>query len=66
MKKGRLSQQLNIPLYRNIPISLLKKISKAKIGTYITNPCKLGKRRIKVTRLLKKRAVLALTLKRFR
>ena len=63
-KKGALSRQLGIPIEKNIPISLLEKIRNAKIGSTITNPTKTGKRRIKVTRLLKKRAVLALTLKR--
>ena len=63
-KKGALSRQLGIPIKKNIPISLLEKIRNAKIGSTITNPTKTGKRRIKVTRLLKKRAVLALTLKR--
>jgi len=65
-KPGALSRQLGIPIKKNIPISLLKKIRNAKIGSTITNPTKTGKRRIKVTRLLKKRAVLALTLKRLR
>ena len=65
-QKGALSRQLGIPIEKNIPISLLEKIRNAKIGSTITNPTKTGKRRIKVTRLLKKRAVLALTLKRLR
>jgi len=65
-KKGALSRELGIPIEKNIPISLLEKIRNAKIGSTITNPTKTGKRRIKVTRLLKKRAVLALTLKRLR
>ena len=65
-KPGALSRQLGIPIKKNIPISLLKKIRNAKIGSTITYPTKTGKRRIKVTRLLKKRAVLALTLKRLR
>ena len=65
-KKGALSRQLGIPIQKNIPFTLLEKIRHAKIGSTITNPTKTGKRRIKVTRLLKKRAVLALTLKRLR
>jgi len=65
-KPGALSRQLGIPIKKNIPISLLKKIRNAKIGSTITNPTKTGKRRIKVTRLLKKRAALALTLKRLK
>ncbi len=63
-KKGGLSRQLNIPEKENIPVSLLKKIRNAKIGTTITNPTKTGKKKIKVTRKLKRRAVLALTLKK--
>lgn len=64
MKKGALSRQLGIPEEENIPISLLGKIKTAKIGTTVKNPTKKGKRKIKVTRLLKKRAVLAHTLKK--
>ena len=66
LKKGALSRQLGIPERENIPITLLEKIRKAPIGSTIRNPTKRGKRLIKVTRLLKKRAVLALTLKRIR
>jgi len=65
-KKGALSRQLGIPERENIPFTLLEKIARAEIGRTILNPTKKGKRRIKVTRLLKKRAVLALTLKRLR
>ena len=63
-KPGALSRQLGIPVEKDIPVRLLEKIRKAKIGSRIRNPTKTGKRIIKVTRLLKKRAVLALTLKR--
>ena len=66
LKKGALSRQLGIPEEENIPITLLEKIRKAEIGTVIRNPTRTGKRRIKVTRKLKRRAVLALTLKRMR
>jgi len=65
-KEGGLSRQLGIPKKERIPTTLLRKIKNAKVGTTITNPTKTGKRRIKVTRLLKKRAVLALTLRKFR
>lgn len=65
LKKGALSRQLGIPEKDNIPFTLLEKIKKAKIGDRIQNPTKSGKREIKVTRKLKKRAVLALTMKRF-
>lgn len=66
LKKGALSRQLGIPEEENIPITLLEKIRRAEIDTVIRNPTKTGKRRIKVTRKLKRRAVLALTLKRIR
>ena len=63
-RPGALSRQLCIPVRDNIPKTLLEKIAKTPIGKTIKNPTKKGKRRIKVTRKLKKRAVLALTLKR--
>jgi len=63
-RPGALSRQLGIPVRDNIPKTLLEKIAKTPIGKTIRNPTKKGKRRIKVTRKLKRRAVLALTLKR--
>lgn len=65
-KEGSLSRQLGVPIKENIPFTLLKKIRSAPIGSTIKNPTKTGYSRIKVTRLLKKRAVLALTLKRIK
>lgn len=62
-KKGALSRQLNIPEEDNIPLTLLKAIKYANIGEMVHNPTTKGKRWIKVTRLLKRRAVMALTLK---
>ena len=62
-KKGALSRQLGIPEKDNIPFTLLNKIIKAKPGQTITNPTKMGRRRIPVTRLLERRAILARTLK---
>jgi len=64
LKKGALSRQLGIPEKDNIPFTLLEKIKKAEIGTVVKNPTKSGKEDIKVTKKLKKRAVLALTMKR--
>ena len=64
LKKGALSRQLDIPEEKKIPFTLLEKIRKTRIGKRIRNPTKTGKRLIRVTRLLKRRAVLALTLKR--
>lgn len=66
LKSGALSAQLEIPINENIPMVLLQKNKSAKNGNVITNPTKSGKRRIKVTRLLKKRAVFAITLKRMK
>jgi len=62
-KKGSLSRQLGIPEEQNIPTSLLSKIKTAKIGSTVKNPTGIGKKRFKVTRLLKQRSVLAHTLK---
>jgi len=62
-KPGSLSRQLGIPIEKDIPITLLRKIVKAKAGDTITNPTKQGKRRIKVTRLLERRAIFAMMLK---
>ena len=65
LKKGALSRQLRIPVNENIPILLLNKIIAAKAGDTIINPTRTGKRRIKVTKLLEERAILAKTLKEF-
>jgi hypothetical protein len=51
-KPGTLHRQLDIDKDKKIPISLLKKIIKAKAGDIINNPSKLEKKKIKVTRLL--------------
>lgn len=64
-KPGALSRQLGIPEEDTIPVTLLKKIRDAKVGSVIKNPTSKGKKRIKVTNLLKRRVVLALTLRRF-
>lgn len=64
-KKGALSRQLGIPESENIPFTLLSLIKQSPIGTKIHNPTIKGKKVITVTKLLKQRANLALTLKRF-
>jgi len=66
IKKGALSRQLGIPVERNIPIKLLNKIIRARAGDTIRNPSMSGKRIIKVTRLLERRAILARNLKNFK
>ena len=63
LKKGALHRQLGIPEDKQIPISLLNKIIAAKAGDTITNPSKLGRKRIKVTREIEQRAILARNLK---
>lgn len=59
IKKGALSKQIGVPVSKNIPIKVLNKIVKADIGTKVTVP----KGRVTVTRLMKRRAVMARTLK---
>jgi hypothetical protein len=58
LKKGTLSKQLGIPEKDNIPIALLEKVKKANVGTKVK-----GKT---VTMLMKRRANLALNLKRMK
>jgi len=65
-KPGSLSRQLNIPIKENIPFTLLEKIKGAPDYTRIRNPTAIGKRTIKATPLIKKRANLALILKRIK
>lgn len=66
LKEGALSRQLGIPIKKNIPITLLNKIVKTKIGQVIKNPTKSGIPVIRVTRKLKRRSVFARNLKNFR
>jgi len=63
IKKGALSKQLGIKEKDKIPMTLLNKIIRAKAGDTITNPTKTGNKKIKVTRLLERRAILAKNLK---
>ena len=62
-KPGTLHRQLGIKKDEKIPFKLLNTIINAKAGDTITNPTKTGKRTIKVTRLLERRAILARNLK---
>lgn len=66
IKKGALSRNLGIPVKKNIPLTLLNKIIAAKAGQTISNPTQIGKRRILVTRLIERRAILARNLKGLR
>jgi len=65
-KRGSLHRQLEVPNGKRIPTGLLEKIKSAEVGKTVTNPTKTGKRRIKVTGLLKKRVVVAHTLRGFK
>jgi len=65
-KNGSLSKQMKIPEKKNIPFTLLEKIKAAKIGSTVKNPTQCGKKEYKVTKLLKRRAVMALNLKRLK
>ena len=64
LKKGGLSKQLSIPEDKNIPMGLLDKIVAATPGDTIKNDTAVGKTRIKVTRKMEQRAILARNLKR--
>lgn len=60
IKKGALSRQLGIPEEKNIPMALLNKIMSSDEGKNI----KHGSKNVKVTKLLKQRANLAITYKK--
>jgi hypothetical protein len=64
IKKGALSHDLGIPEERRVPITLLRAIQRANVETTIHNPTTIGDATIFVTGTLKRRAALALTLKR--
>ena len=59
---GALHKQLEIPQDETIPLEYLQEIRKTDIGAYAS----LGTRAVEVTRLLKKRAILALNLRRIK
>lgn len=64
MKKGALSRQLGIAEEDDIPLHVLIRIKEAKIGETVYYDYGPATKHIKVTRLLKRRANLALNLKR--
>ena len=64
LKKGVLHKALDISQDKKIPMSLLNKIISAKAGDTITNPTSTGRKRIKVTRAIEQRAILARNLKK--
>lgn len=59
--KGALHRQLEVPQSEKIPSTLLNEIKNTPVGKVAHNPTKTGKKSVKVTGLLKKRAVLAKT-----
>lgn len=61
--KGALSRQLGIPIEENIPVEKLDRIIETPIGTYVSVRIN-DKYPGKVTRLVKRRAVLARNLQR--
>jgi hypothetical protein len=63
IRKDALRKQLKIPKGKRIPMTLLDKIISAKAGQSIKNPTKIGIKKIKVTRLLEHRSILARNLK---
>jgi len=58
-KPGSLHKQLKIPEDKKIPMALLKKIVAAKAGDKIT----FKDKKIKVTKLMERRAIAAINLK---
>ena len=58
-KPGKLHSDLGVSKEEKIPMSLLNKIVGAKAGETITNPTAVGRKKIKVTRKLEQRAILA-------
>ena len=62
-KPGKLHSDLGISKDEKIPMSLLNVIIRAKAGQTIKNPTSKGRKRIKVTRKLEQRAILARNLK---
>ncbi len=65
-KPGKLHSDLGISKDEKIPMSLLNAIIKAKAGQTIKNPTSKGRKRIKVTSKLERRAILARNLKKMK
>ena len=63
-KEGSLHRMLGVPKCMTIPFTFLENIRNTEIGMKAKNPTQIGSSQVKVTRLLKSRAVLALNLKR--
>lgn len=65
-KKGALKKQLGVPKKEKIPVTLMQTIKRADVGETVRNPTETGKRRIPVTKLLKKRVQPVLTAREIR
>ena len=65
-RPGRLHSDLGIPKSEKIPIKLLNVIVQAKAGQTISNPTSVGRKRIKVTRKIEQRSILARNLKKLK
>ena len=65
-KPGKLHSDLGISKDEKIPMTLLNTIIRAKAGQTIKNPTSKGRKRIKVTRRLEQRAILAKNLKQMK
>ncbi|MEN7982468.1 MAG: hypothetical protein ABFQ65_03390 [Nanoarchaeota archaeon] len=63
-RPGKLHRDLGIPKSEKIPMQLLNTIIKAKAGQTIKNPTSKGSKKIKVTRKIEQRAILARNLKK--
>jgi hypothetical protein len=63
-KKGSLHRMLEVPPSESIPFTFLQEIVNTPIGMIAKNPTQTGKKKIKVTHLVKARANWALNLKR--
>lgn len=55
--KGLFHHQLGVPVHEKIPMTLLRKIVKTPINGFVKNPTGVGNEWIKVTRLMKRRAI---------
>jgi len=65
-KPGALHRHLGISLDTRIPKTLLTTIQNAETGDVIRNPTKAGRRRYKVTALMRRRVNPVLTARKFR
>ncbi len=65
-KPGKLHSDLGISKDEKIPMTLLNAIIRAKADQTIKNPTSKGRKRIKVTRKLEQRAILARNLKKMK